>query len=269
VRQVAASLTLVVVAWGASPDAGQRSPVGAGRAQRPDARPAPREAAVPFRVGETLSYDVSWSSFVVAGTATVRVTEKRPSYGSTAYYIVVEGRPVPLVARLYNLFYKMDTLLDSVTLLSQRGSLYSEEGGSHALGVTRFDRGLRRAFFERQAETLETSDLQIPPGTQDGLAVLYALRGRTFKSGERFSVPIADGGSLYSVQVAVGALEPVGVPAGRFSAWNLKVGITDAQGQPVWRNNEVWIANDARRLPVKLQAELPVGHFLLVLRETQ
>jgi hypothetical protein len=47
----------------------------------------------------------------------------------------------------------------------------------------------------------------------------------------------------------------------------MKVGITDAQGQPVWKNNEVWISNDARRLPVKLQAELPVGHFVLVLRD--
>jgi hypothetical protein len=68
-----------------------------------------KEPAVPFSVGETLTYDVSWSSFLVAGAATVRVVEKKPSFNSTAYYIVVEGKPVPLVAKLYNLYYKMDT----------------------------------------------------------------------------------------------------------------------------------------------------------------
>ena len=31
---------------------------------------APREAPVPFKVGETLSYDVSWSAVLVAGNAT-------------------------------------------------------------------------------------------------------------------------------------------------------------------------------------------------------
>lgn len=231
-------------------------------------RATPRqELAVPFNVGETLTYDVSWSSFLVAGTATVRVAEKKPSFNTTAYYIVVEGRPVPLVARLYSLFYKMDTLLDSGTLLSQRGSLYSEEGRARTMGTTQFDRNRRRAFYERQQETTEKSDYAVPPGTQDGLAVLYALRGRAFKAGERFSVPVADGGALYTIQMQVGGVVPVQVPAGQFSAWNLMVGITDAQNQPVWKNNEVWISNDARRLPVKLQAELPVGHFVLMLRD--
>jgi hypothetical protein len=227
----------------------------------------PKEPSVPFSIGETLSYDVSWSSFLVAGTATVRVVEKKPSFGSTAYYIVVEGRPLPLVARLYNLYYKMDTLIDSATLLSQRGSLYSEEGSSRSTGATRFDRTAGRAFYEHQQEKTEKVDYAIPAGTQDGLAVLFALRGRVFKSGEAFSIPVADGGTLYTVQVQVGALQPVQVPVGQFSAWNMKVAITDEQKQPVWKNNEVWITNDARRLPVKLQAELPVGHFVLTLRD--
>jgi hypothetical protein len=224
--------------------------------------------AVPFTVGETLTYDVSWSSFVVAGTATVRVAEKKPSSNSTAYAVIVEGRPVPLVARLYNLYYRMETLLDAVTQLSQQGSLYSEEGSGKTLGTTRFDRRARRAFYERQENNakVEPLDYQVPPDTQDGLAVLYALRGKTFKTGDQFNVPVADGGSLYNIRISVGATEQVRVPAGSFTAWNMKVGITDTAGQPVWKNNEVWISTDNRRLPIKMQAELPVGHFVLVLK---
>src|SRR3954471_17767250 len=87
-----------------------------------------REVPVPFRVGETLTFDVAWSQFLVAGTAVSRVVEKRPSNNSTAYYIVAEGRPIPLVARFYSVYYKMDSLLDSFSALSQRTSLYTEEG---------------------------------------------------------------------------------------------------------------------------------------------
>ncbi len=111
------------------------------------------ESAVPFKVGETLTYDVSWSSFLVAGTAVTSVKEKKPSLNSTAYYVVVEGRPVPLVARLYSIYYKMDSLIDAYGLLSQSSSLYTEEGGARRTTTTRFDRGTRRAFFEHTTTT--------------------------------------------------------------------------------------------------------------------
>src|SRR5712664_3774227 len=93
--------------------------------------PARTERAVPFKVGETLTYDVSWSAYLTAGTAVATVKEKKPSFNSTAYYVVAEGRPTPLVSKVYSLYYKMDSLIDSYTLLPQRGSIYSDEGKRH------------------------------------------------------------------------------------------------------------------------------------------
>jgi len=257
-RTIGAALGLAVIAWLAPPPSAL--------AQR---GAAAREAAVPFKVGETLTFDVSWSSMLVAATATAQVIEKKPSSSGGAYAIVADGRPVPLLARLYNLYYRMDTLVDSLTLLSLRGTLYSEEGSDKTTGTTRFDRAARRAFYERRSTTVAKVDYPIPAGTQDGLAALYTLRGRTFKAGEHFAMPVADSGSMYTVQVDVSAPETIRVPVGDFSAWNLKAAIHDAQGQPVWKNIAVWISNDARRLPVKLQAELPVGSFVLALKEVR
>jgi hypothetical protein len=202
----------------------------------------------------------------VAGSATARVVENKGG----AYAVVVEGRPVPMLARLYNLYYRMESLLDSGTLLSQRGTLYSEEGSDKTTGTTRFDRPARRAFYERQAaDTNSKIDFPIPAGTQDGLAAFYAIRAHAFKAGERFSIPVTDSGGTYTVQVDVAPPESIRAPVGEFSAWKLTVGITDAQGQPVWKNIALWVSNDARRLPVKMQAELPVGSFVLVLREAR
>jgi hypothetical protein len=99
--------------------------------------------------------------------------------------------------------------------------------------------------------------------------VLYALRTRAFKAGDRIVTPVADGGSLYTVSAEVAAPVSVRVPLGDFSAWNLNVSIVNGQGQAAWKNVAIWISNDARRLPVKLQAELPIGHFVLALREAR
>src|SRR5262245_13778360 len=55
---------------------------------KPPAPAAPRrEAEVPFRVGERLTYDVAWQTYLIAGSATTTVVEKKPSFGSAAYYI--------------------------------------------------------------------------------------------------------------------------------------------------------------------------------------
>ena len=61
------------------------------------------------------------------------------------------SRPTPLVSKLYSLYYKLDTLLDSYTLLPQRGSVYSEEGSRHRFKVSRFDHAAHKVFFEYQS----------------------------------------------------------------------------------------------------------------------
>jgi len=162
-----------------APDSAQRR----GTASPPHAPARPAVAAskrtpqaVPFSPGETLTYDVSWSSYVTAGSATLAVREKKPSYGSDAYYIVAEGRPTPLLSKLYDLYYKADTLLDVYSLLPQRASIYSEEGKRHRTKVTTFDQSAKKAHYEVQTATLVKKELVIPAYAQDGLAALYVLR---------------------------------------------------------------------------------------------
>jgi hypothetical protein len=229
----------------------------------------PREAQVPFAVGETLTYDVAWSQYLVAGTATSRVLDKRPSGNSTAYYIVAEGRPLPLIARIYALYYKMDSLLDTVSTLSQRSSLYQEEGSRKRLAVTSFNRPSNRASFEVQTDTNVKNEFPIPQNVQDGLATLYALRARTFKAGDHLSIPVADDGSLYTVGIDATGPVHMKLRVGEMDAWNLRVTVLDAKSQRVGNNIGAWISTDDRRLPVRLQGDLPVGNFVLALRSVE
>jgi uncharacterized protein DUF3108 len=250
---------------------GARTPPPKIPAPKTSARPAPppaREAEVPFRVGETLTYDVSWSQFLTAGTAVSKVIEKKPASGSTAYAVVADGRPLPLVARFYPVYYKMDSLIDSFSVLSHESSLYTEEKGKTRQSNMRFDRAARRVFYEAPSESMK-QNFEVPANVQDGLATLYAVRAHAFKPGEHFSIPVADDGSLYSVEIDTSVPERVRVPMGDVEAWNLKLTIVDDKRQPAAKNTAVWISTDTRRLPVKLQSDLPVGSFVLALREAR
>jgi len=225
-----------------------------------------KEMAVPFRAGETLTYDVGWSSFVTAGTATVSVKEKKPSYGSTAYYIVAEGRPTPLLSKMYTLYYKADTLLDTFSLLPQRGSLYSEEGKRKRMKTTVFNQARKQATYEIETRTLVKKDLAIPGFTQDSLSAIYVLRSIPFKPGEKFNMPISDNGNVYRVQMQVGAIEPVKTGLGVINGLRITPVISGPDKDSP-RGLALWISNDARRLPLKMEAQLLVGKFTVTLRQ--
>lgn len=235
------------------------------------AAPAPArvERPVPFTVGETLAYDVSWSTYLTAGTALMTVQEKKPSYNSTAYYIVAEGRPTPLVGKLYPLYYKLDTLLDVYTLLPQRGSIYSEEGRRHRFRTTVFDRTAKKAFFEYRTTTTVKADFAVPPYVQDALSAIYVLRAVPLKSGDHITLPVSDDGTNYQARVEVSGPERVKTPFGETGAWKLTLTISDANSQQVGKNLSIWLEDAARRRPMKLQADLAVGSFVLSLRDSR
>jgi Protein of unknown function (DUF3108) len=223
-----------------------------------------KEMAVPFKTGETLDYDIGWSSFVTAGTAEIVVKEKKASYNSTAYYIVAEGRPTTIVAKLYTLYYKADTLLDVFSMLPQRGSLYSEEGKRHRMKTTTFDQAAKKATFEVETRTTVKKDFAIPGFTQDALSAIYVLRSIPFKAGEKFNMPVSDNGQIYRVQMQVGAVEPVKTGIGTVNGLKITPVITGPD-KDAPHGLALWISDDARRLPLRMEAQLLVGKFVITL----
>ena len=272
------AIVVIVIAMATSAAAtlthGQSRKPAASRATPPaaPAPPAPAPAVerrVPFAPGETLAYEISWSSFLTAATATVAVREKRPSFDSLAYYIVAEGQPTGLVAALYRVYYKVDTLLDAFTLLPQRGSIYSQESRKPKLKSTRFNRAAREASYEIQSgdplKSESTRAFPVPADAQDALSAVYALRAIDFKTGARFLMPIVLNGDIYRLQMTVGSREQVQCGLGTLSAWRVTPVVLDERGQPDGRAMAIWFSDDAQRLPLALEAELPVGRFRLTL----
>ena len=65
------------------------------------------------------------------------------------------------------------------------------------------------------------------------------------------------------------APERLTVPFGTVSAWRLKPTIVDERGTALGHNLTIWLGNDPRRLPVKVLGDLPVGSFVLSLRDAR
>jgi hypothetical protein len=267
-------LLVTIASFAALPSAQSRRtrPAAKPPSKAAAAKPAPaptvrKEQPVPFHVGEVLTYDVGWSTYLTAGSATITVQQKKPSYSSTAYYIVADGRPASLLAKLYTLYYKVDTLLDVYSLLPQRGSVYAEEGRRHRLKATLFDQAAKKAQYEVQTATVVKKDMAVPAYTQDALSALYVLRSIPLKTGDKFNMPVCDNGTVYKVQMSVGGAETVQTGMGAMQALKVTPLVLDAKGTAPGRGMAIWLSNDARRLPLRIEAQLAVGKFTLILRQ--
>jgi hypothetical protein len=257
--------------------AGAQAP--APRSTPPAKRPAPStttrpaaktERAVPFAVGETLRYDVAWANYMTAGSATLSVREKKPSYGSTAYYITAEGQPISLLQRIYPVYYKADTLLDVFTLLPQRASVYSNENGRERVKTTVFDQAKRTASYEVRTATETSRSLAIPARSLDLLAAVYALRSLAFAPGASTTMSVVDAGEVFGVKAQVAGREPVRTAGGEVVAWRVEPRVLGADAEAAGaRQIAVWITDDARRVPVKMAADTAVGTFTFTLREAK
>jgi hypothetical protein len=83
------------------------------------------------------------------------------------------------------------------------------------------------------------------------------------------TMPVTDNGINYKVQFDTGAAEKVRTPMGEQTAWKVRLSVFDDKNRAVGKNVAIWISEDARHLPVKLTADLPVGSFNLLLREAK
>ena len=228
---------------------------------------AQADQPVPFKVGETLTFDVAYTTFLSAGTATMSVKERRPAgAGRNSYYLVAEGRPSAVLSKLYSLYYKAESMLDTRTLLPSLATIYSDEGGRKRYKTTTF-KGNGVVEYEVKTTTSATSTIQAPRTAQDPLGAIYILRSLPLKAGMTASIPIPiiDSGKAYTMRVKVGGIENVKSGLGTLQAVKLVMTITDAAGKAEGNGFSLWLSDDSRRLPLKISAGLTVGTVHLTL----
>ena len=219
---------------------------------------------VPFRVGERLSYDVQWrASLVRVSAATITLEVGAPT--SSDFEVIGEARLTSTLSNLYSLYYRAESLVDARTLLPREGRVYSEEGSRKRDKLTRINHDERTAEFEMRTSTVWNLNFEVPAGVQDALSAFYLLRAMAWNVGQTFTLPVTDSGKVYTLQVEVDELEPIETGIGTIDAFRSSLQVVEEDQEPTDRRMTIWMSRDARRLPVQVEIDLPVGSFLLVL----
>jgi len=225
----------------------------------------PARADLPFGPGEKLSYNIYWT-FVLAGSATLETLETGPVEGQEALHFRALAKSTPFI----DTFYKVRDSIESwVDPAMTRAILYRKdqsEGDYVRNYLVRFDKNGNVAY--RYSKGALKNAVSIPSGTFDPLSMLFLFRTKTLYQGFEFVAPVTDGEKSITGTAKVLRREKITTPAGEFDTLLVEPDVRNIGG--VFRKSpnatlQVWITNDARRIPVRVKSKVVVGHFSMEL----
>lgn len=235
----------------------------------------PAAASLPFKTGETLTYEGKLNK-IIRG---ISVAELTFTVGETTdgndFIINAEARSKGTLLKLFRFSFlqKIDTTVE-------RDGFYAQRTVKHDVQKDRVRDS--EAFFdynERRVTYVETdpkepmrpprriaSDLESE--AHDLVSGIYSLRLRELKVGDAFLIPISDSGLVYQIPVRVTGREQQKTVLGK--VWCLKVEpevfgperMIEREG-----SMEIWITDDARRIPVRSRVKSNFGTLEIRLRE--
>jgi hypothetical protein len=217
-----------------------------------------------FHPGETLTYVVSWSRMVSAGTVTMTVERSQLPDEREVLMFAVRGRTRGLVDRVFPVDNTVQSVFDPQLMQSLSYSLRESFGNKKRLRATDFDHAKKTAVCRLNEDPPMT--LAIPDPVQDGLSLLYFLRTREdLMIGRQMDIDVVDSGKIWSVEVAILAREKVATAAGEFDTIKIRTrpkhqGVFTGKGEVF-----LWLTDDSWKVPVRMKSTLKVGSFVFEL----
>ncbi|HJT21750.1 MAG TPA: DUF3108 domain-containing protein [Nitrospira sp.] len=228
-----------------------------GYARQLGADELPHTSAV--QAGERLTYDISWLG-IVAGTAVMEVNNDGAGNGNGALRLVTTARSSPKVTVFYPVDNRVESLVDPRSFQSESMTFRRREGKRKNDFVYTFHHreGTVTAVKDGVEETLP-----IPPGTLDAISCLYYVRSTlSLTPGTSQSLNVHHDKKNYKLEVRVEGLDTIEGSWGKMQAARLLV-IMPFQGIFLNQGNiRVWLANDNRRIPLRMKAKVIIGSIV-------
>jgi hypothetical protein len=242
---------------------GLKAQVIAVPAKTPVLAPIPPSASVPaplrildqkaLKIPEKLVFDIIWGGWsfrwVKAGQATL---ELMPTTDSTQWKIQSLARCNNFFATFYPVRDTVTSIIDARGIFPLRFDKRLHEGSYHAH---------ISAVYDQRNHKLQTLDtvLSIDPFTHDVLSAFYFIRTQKIKVGDSFDLAAVSGKKKYNLRVLCHGREKIVVPAGTFHTLVVEPVL---KGDGLFKANgklTIWVTDDERHVPVKMQSKIPVG----------
>jgi len=231
-------------------------------AQKQRAAPAksnPKAASVPFQSGEQLEYRLSWANFLTAATVHLTIVERRELYGWDAWHFRATGSSEQPLRTLFAIDDEFDSYTDASSFVGRQFEMYLDELG-------RKDTNRMELTPQGTVPRGSVASVIVPPATRDPLGFLESVRAINWEREPELRVPVFDGKNLYEIRAARDALnEKISVPGLTCNATRVAIHVFQKGVELDRTKIAIWLQRDGPRMPVAVQAELPLGEFRMEL----
>jgi hypothetical protein len=219
----------------------------------PTLQPPPPGYVFPER--QTLTFTVDWRVFT-AGTAVFQLEQQ-----GTVQKITATADTVGAVTMLFPVVDRFQAGFDTKTGCSTGFSKQLQEGRRRISSDLTFDyKTGKQAQVEKNLVKGTQKELtaSIPACVTDSLSAIFYAASQPMVVGQSIRFPLADSMRTVTVAMKVEGKEEIKTPAGTFQT--IKVEPTADEGIVKNRGNIwVWYTDDARHMPVQIQARLLWG----------
>jgi hypothetical protein len=233
---------------------------------------------LPFKIGESLSYDVSFERLIFSGTIgdmklSVSKAENHQANLMTLKADLVSKGFFPSLfgIKVKDQFSAIVSVEDfglfGSAKLRQEGKANTEEKNY----VNREQERVTYIFRDLANKSAEPKVVETtcPNWVQDIVSAIYFIRTQELKEGAVIPIPITDYGQNFTIEAIIGKREEVKVDAGKFKT--IKVETKAFSGRLIKKSGELflWFSDDARRLPVKARVKVSGTTINIELKKIQ
>lgn len=208
-------------------------------------------------VGEALDYELSWAG-IPGGRATIAVEPEVAHAGRQVLRLVATARSNSFIDVFYKVRVRVESLWDCEGRYSHLFHQTGQEGRRKRDRRYVFDLAQQEVRREWAGDPVERFPLLSP--VQDPFSILFEARVRALEVGRSIHLEAFEGRQRWDVEVQVLRRERVTVPAGTFETIVVKPiltfeGVFQQKGDVV-----VWLTDDERRMPVRMESKVRIGH---------
>ncbi len=233
-------------------------------ASKAGTRTKPTETLPPFRLGEKLDYRILYSKFSLqAATAQLAVPERRDFHGRQAWHFQAFAHTVDTMRALFPLDDQFDSYTDAASLSALQFEMHIHEQGKKEDHILRLRTGADPAPSGGPA-------VQVLPETRDALGFVFFLRTVDWSRRKEVRCPVFDGKKLYEARSRLEYEDSeTTVPVGKYRASRIEIRVFERDREVPQTRFWVWLARDTSRIPVLLEADLPIGSARIELTHAQ
>jgi len=206
----------------------------------------------PYRVGERLTFNVSFSNFISAAHVELLVASRGTFFGREGIQLKGHVETTGVVnAALFAINNDYITYVDPTTGLPFHAQ-QTVRGASRTTETS--------AEFNQPAEALPSKETSEFPGTYDFLSAIYHIRALPLSEDASYNLSVRSESETYQIEVKVKGRQIVRTNAGSFDTIVTQARIRNTSGANDY-SIRVYFTNDQRHVPVLITAKLSAGEI--------